>query len=170
MWKDRLHRLGLPVGAWLNDLKAAVRRGEPDQTPFTVSWVEAGQRHERTALLGELKSGVLRIAPGQKLAYVTDASYSTANAARIIELAQDADELFIEAPFLDQDADIAARKCHLTAAQAGSLARRAGVKKVVAFHFSPRYVGREHEIREEVQRAFRGSAAGRSAAGGGGAG
>ena len=156
VWKDRLHRLGLPVGGWLNDLKAAVRRGAPDQMPFTVSWAEDGQRHERTALLGELKSEVLRIAPGQKLAYVTDASYTIPNAARIIELAQDADEFFIETPFLDQDADIAARKCHLTAAQAGSLARRAGVKKVVPFHFSPRYLGREHEIREEVQRAFSG--------------
>lgn len=98
IWKDRLQQLGLPVGGWLNDLKAAVRRGEPDQTPFTASWVRAGERHERTALLGDLKSEVLRIAPGQKLAYVTDASYSNTNAARIIELARDADELFIELP------------------------------------------------------------------------
>jgi ribonuclease Z len=144
----------LPVGSWLTDLKATVRRGEPDQTPFLVSWAEAGKRQERTALLGELKSEILRIAPGQKLAYVTDASYSSANAERIIELAQGADGLFIETPFLDQDADIAARKCHLTAAQAGLLARRAGVKEVVPFHFSPRYLGRERELREEVQRAF----------------
>ena len=163
VWKDRLQQLGLPVGPWLNDLKAAVRRGEPDQTSLMVSWVEAGQHHERPASLGELKSEVLRIAPGQKLAYVTDAVHSSANASRIIELAQDADQLFIETPFLDQDADIAARKCHLTAAQAGSLARSAHVKRVVPFHFSPRYIGREHEIREEVQRAFRGFAADRSA-------
>lgn len=156
VWKDRLQGLGLPVGPWLNGLKAAVRRGEPEQTPFQVSWLEDGQRHERTVLLGELKSEVLRIAPGQKLSYVTDASYSGANAARIIELAQGADELFIETPFLDQDADIAARKCHLTAGQAGLLARRAGVKKVVPFHFSRRYLGRERELREEVQRAFSG--------------
>lgn len=154
VWKDRLRPLGLPVGPWLTDLKAAVRRGEPDHTPFRVSWVDAGQRQERTAPLGELKSELLRIAPGQKLAYVTDASYSSGNTARIIELAQGADELFIESPFLDQDADIAARKCHLTAGQAGLLARRAGVKKVVPFHFSPRYLGRERELREEVQRAF----------------
>lgn len=156
VWKDRLQRLGLPVGPWLTDLKAAVRRGEPDQAPFRVSWVEAGRPRERTALVGELKSELLRIAPGQKLAYVTDASYSNANAARIIDLAQGADEIFIETPFLDEDAGIAARKCHLTAAQAGSLARRAGAKKVVPFHFSPRYRGRDCELREEVQRAFSG--------------
>jgi ribonuclease Z len=158
VWKDRLQRLGLPVGPWLNELKAAVRRGEPDATPVTISWVEAGQRHERAARLGDLKAEVLQAAPGQKLAYVTDTSYSAANAARIIDLGHDADELFIEAPFLDGDAEIAARKCHLTAAQAGALAQRAGVKMVVPFHFSPRYLGRAREIREEVQRAFRGSA------------
>jgi ribonuclease Z len=166
VWSDRLERMGLSVGPWLNDLKAAVRRGEPDDTPFLVWWLEAGQRHERTVLLGELKAEVLRLAPGQKLAYVTDASYSPANAERIIALAQDADELFIEAPFLDEDAEIAARKCHLTAAQAGSLARHARVKKVVPFHFSPRYAGREGEIREEVQRTFLGVASVRSAVGG----
>lgn len=154
VWKNGLQRLGLPVGPWLNDLKAAVRRDAPDQMPFTVSWVEVGQRCERQVSLGELKSEVLRIVPGQKLAYVADALYSSANASRIIELAQGADELFIEAAFLDRDAAIAARKCHLTAAQAGSLARRAGVKRIVPFHFSPRYIGRENEIREEVQRAF----------------
>ena len=32
VWKDRLRRLGLPVGPWLTDLKQAVRRGEPDET------------------------------------------------------------------------------------------------------------------------------------------
>jgi len=72
---------------------------------------------------------------------------------------RDADELFIETPFLDQDAEVAARAFHLTAAQAGSLARRAGVKRLVPFHFSPRYLGREQEIREEARRAFEDSAA-----------
>lgn len=156
VWKDRLERLGLPVGPWLNELKAAVRRREPDQTPFTVSWVEAGRRYERTVLLGELKSTALRIVPGQTIAYVTDASYTDENAARIIELARGADVLFIEAPFLARDTDIARRKCHLTAAQAGSLARRAGVAKVVPFHFSPRYLGEERELHAEVERAFSG--------------
>lgn len=155
VWKDRLERYGLPVGPWLNDLKAAVRRGEADETPFTVSWLEAGGRHERKTTIGALKAEMLRMVPGQKLAYVTDAAYSEANAARIIELARNADELFIEAPFLDADAGFAARVRHLTAAQAGLLARRAGVKRVVPFHFSPRYLECEPDIREELQRAFR---------------
>jgi ribonuclease Z len=163
VWKDRLERLGLPVGPWLNDLKAAVRRGVPDETPFTVSWAEAGQHRERRISLGELKREVLHIAPGQKLAYVTDAGYSDANILRIVALAEGADEFFIEAPFLDEDAELAAQRFHLTAAQAGALARRAHAKRVVPFHFSPRYLEREHEIPEEVQRAFGGSGSAGSA-------
>jgi ribonuclease Z len=158
VWKDRLQRLGLPVGPWLNDLKAAVRRGDPDETRFTVSWTAKGERSERQTSLGDLKTEILRFAPGEKLAYVVDALYSEENAARIIDLARGADRLFIEAVFLDQDAPIAARKFHLTATQAGALARRAGVKRVVPFHFSARYLGREDEIRREVDRAFAGRA------------
>ena len=94
--------------------------------------------------------------PDGPLPPIPESNASQSGRARIIELAQGADEPFIEGPFFDHDVDIAARKCHLTAAQAGSLARCAGVKKVVPFHFSPRYLGRERELREEVQRAFSG--------------
>ena len=154
VWKDRVHALGLPVGPWLNDLKSLVRKGAPDREPFTVAWQAAGERHERRTSLGELKSEILRFAPGEKIAYVVDAIYHERNAEKIIDLARGADRLFIEAVFLEQDAALAARKFHLTAAQAGSLARNAQVKRVVPFHFSTRYRGREDEIRREVELAF----------------
>ena len=41
-------------------------------------------------------------------------------------LAQDVDHLFVEAAFLSQDVHLAEEKYHLTAWQAGSLARDAG--------------------------------------------
>jgi len=90
----------------------------------------------------------------QIFAYVVDTSYHAQNAARIIDLSREADTLFIEAVFLDEDREIAAQKHHLTAAQAGSLARRAGVNRVVPFHFSPRYRDREDRLRREVEDAF----------------
>jgi ribonuclease Z len=98
----------------------------------------------------------LAIVPGQKICYVTDIVYHEDNVRRIVALARDADLLFIDAGFLHQDAELAAHKYHLTARQAGLIARAAGVRAVTPLHFSPRYSGREAELREEIDRAFRG--------------
>ncbi|MEE9266612.1 MAG: MBL fold metallo-hydrolase, partial [Gammaproteobacteria bacterium] len=92
--------------------------------------------------------------PGQKITYVTDVAYTAENAGKIVELSGGSDYLFIETPFLEEDAEIAARKCHLTARQAGILARRAGVKRLVTFHFSPRYQERAAQLRQEALAAF----------------
>jgi ribonuclease Z len=157
VWKDRLQRAGLPVGPWLTDLKKAVRRGEPDDTPITIPAVAPGGGSDQTVALGQIKADVLQIAPGAKIAYVVDAAYHAGNAERIVDIARDADQLFIETPFLDEHAAIAARKLHLTAAQAGWLARRAGAKRVVPFHFSARYVARPESLSREVEAAFAGT-------------
>jgi ribonuclease Z len=87
--------------------------------------------------------------------YVTDVAHDAENVRRIVALARGADRLFIEAAFLDADRDHAARKQHLTARQAGAIARASGAASVVPFHFSPRYAGREAELLEEVLAAFR---------------
>jgi ribonuclease Z len=44
---------------------------------------------------------------------------------------------------------------HLTAHQAGTVARIVGAKSLVPFHFSPRYEGRETELAGEAPRAWR---------------
>ncbi|MBI2752119.1 MAG: MBL fold metallo-hydrolase [Betaproteobacteria bacterium] len=153
VWKNRLDELGLQAGPWLNELKHEVQRGAPEDTPIRASWTDGEQRHERSFALGELKAAVLRLVPGEKLCYVTDVVYHAENERRIAALAADADILFIESVFLEQDADHAARKFHLTARQAGRIARAARAKRVVPFHFSPRYAEREAELRTEVERA-----------------
>ena len=149
IWKNRLAEKGLSTGPWLRELKQAVLRGEPDAT-----LVHVGRGEDGYLPLGELKAHILRIVPGQKIAYVTDVVYHEQNAARIVELARDADLLFIESTFLQQDAARAAEKYHLTAHQAGLLARAAGAKSVVPFHFSPTYSGQEDVVREELERAY----------------
>jgi ribonuclease Z len=150
VWKSGLEDLGLPTGPWLRELKSAVAREEPSETPVTVRWREDGAIRERTVSLGELKEKVLRIVPGQKIAYVTDAGYTPENAEAIVDLARGADALFIETAFTHEEERRAAEKFHLTARQAGSLARAAGVKRLIPFHFSPKHT-------EEAERLVRGA-------------
>jgi ribonuclease Z len=155
VWKDRLDGLGIGTGPWLQDLKRAVLRGEPDETPIRAWWRDSGGVRERYLPLGLLKDQVISMGPGQKIVYVTDARYQEDNARKILELARDADVLFIEAPFLERDAQRAASRYHLTAAQAGTLARLARVRTVVPFHFSPIYPDSGTALTEELQAAYR---------------
>ncbi|MDI9571314.1 MAG: MBL fold metallo-hydrolase [Pseudomonadota bacterium] len=164
--KDALAELGLPTGPWLNELKDCLLDDRPPDFPVRIRWKETGEaRRERQAPLGELVEKIVRITPGQKIAYVTDAVYSAANVRTILSLAEGVDILFIEAPFLHADADQAARKYHLTARQAGILAGKAGAKRMIPFHFSPKYRDREEELHEEATTAFRESAEGRERSG-----
>jgi len=144
-----LATMGLRPGPWLNRVKAGVREGLPDDTPVELA---AGDRRP----LGELREQLLIVTPGQKIAYVVDTLFSPANALRIVQLARDADVFFCESPFLDEDLDQASRRYHLTAGQAGALARAARAKRLQVFHFSPRYEGRYGEIVAEAHAEYSG--------------
>jgi ribonuclease Z len=155
--KNVLQEMGIPVGAWLVDLKDRILGGEPDDTPIRIWRRHEGQEgEERFMSLGELKSSVVKITPGQAITYVTDAVYSDDNVRKIVELSRASEILFIEATFLHEDADKASQKYHLTAFQAGKLARMAGVKRISLFHFSPKYKGSGESLIEEAMRAFKG--------------
>jgi ribonuclease Z len=154
VWKSGLEELGLPTGPWLRDLKSSVARGAPDGTPVAVRWPEDGSVRERTVTLGELKEKVLRIVPGQKIAYVTDAGFTPENAHAIVDLARGADSLFIEAAFTHEEERRAAAKYHLTARQAGGLARQAGARRLVPFHFSPKHTEEADRLVAEAMEAF----------------
>ena len=154
VWKNRLQELGLPTGPWLRELKRLVRQQAPDNTPVRIRWHDHSGEHERTLSVGQLRGEVLRIVPGQKIAYVVDAVYHAENARRITRLAHNADILFIESVFLNEDAARAAARFHLTARQAGALARAAGAKHLVPLHFSPRYSDDPEALRREAAAAF----------------
>lgn len=156
VWKNRLVELGLPTGPWLKELKRLVRRGAPDDTPVAVRWHDHAGPHEHVLPLGRLRDEVLRMVPGQKIAYVVDAVYHDDNARRIVDLTLGADTLFIESVFLERDAERAAARFHLTARQAGTLARAAGVKRIVPLHFSPRYSDEPDALKREAETAYAG--------------
>ena len=154
VWKSRLSELGLPVGPWLRELKRAVIENRRDDYPIRVG-LTSRTSNERAILLRELRSAVT-VTPGQKIGYVTDVADTPANRQAIIQLARNADLLFIEAAFAQADAALAAERAHLTTVAAGSIAREAAVRRVEPFHFSPRYSGQEARLLNEVMAAFTG--------------
>lgn len=71
---------------------------------------------------------------GKKFVYTSDTAWDD----NLVELSKDADVLLCEASLLDSDSHLAA-KGHLTSSQAGMLAARAGVRKLVLTHLWPGY-------------------------------
>lgn len=154
--KEGLEELGLPIGPWLREFKDALYEGRDGAEEFRVAWRDRDKvRREKGFTIGQLTERIARISPGQKITYLADMIGSPENMAKAVHLAMDSQHLFIEAPFLDKDGDIARRKYHLTAREAGLIASRAGAKELTIFHFSPRYVGREGELIDEAMEAFR---------------
>jgi ribonuclease Z len=133
--KERLDSLGLSVGPWLKRFKEALFANTPPDTAFFAGDVDDSPVFP----LGELTEQIALITPGQKIGYVTDAGPGEANEHKIVSLVQDADHLFIEAPFLQKDSRLAENTRHLTAAGAGRIAGVAGVKRYTLMHISPRY-------------------------------
>ena len=154
--KEQLHAAGLPVGSWLKEVKQLLWNGMPDEHRFTVSLFFEHRREEREFTLGEIKHRFVTITRGQKIAYVVDARYDPENEAKIVALARGADQFFCESPYLDQDAAKAQDRFHLTARQAGLMAKQANARELIVFHFSPRYTGRGDVIVREAMTTFRG--------------
>ncbi|MBW2610171.1 MAG: ribonuclease Z [Deltaproteobacteria bacterium] len=153
--KEGLRRLGLTVGPWINQFKQALYEKLALDSEFPVSWEEKGTAiKEKRFILGDLAEEIARISPGQKITYITDVIGSAENYEKIIDLAKDSDQLFIEAAFMDSDRETARKKHHLTAGEAGELAREAGAKQVTVFHFSPRYSHMAMELKKEAMDAF----------------
>lgn len=152
--KERLSEKGLSIGPWLKEMKEALWRGESGDLCLKVPLEGGGGVEEKEFSLDDLKATVT-FTPGQKIAYVADCRFTEENSRRIIQLAEGADLFFCEAGFLDRDRDRAEERGHLTARQAGELARRARVKKLQVFHFSPKYEKEAEGMFREAEEAFR---------------
>ncbi len=152
--KERLINLGLEIGPWLREFKQALFNHQDPDSKFEV---KSGRENIRKKefILEDLTNRIAIITPGQKITYITDILYCKPNIEKAVEFAKDADHLFIEAAFLEKDKDIAEKKFHLTARNAGMIAGMARVKQFTLFHFSPRYSGQEDLLQEEAQAAYK---------------
>lgn len=143
--KTKIGKLNLPVGPWLGELKMAIRTNKYESV-FTIKG--------KTFSFSELK-GIANTTRGQKIAYVVDAVGSEENVEKIVELVSGADVLYIEAYFLDKDKSRARDRYHLTAKEAGRIAREAGVGRLEVIHISPRYMDDPETVVKEAEEEFK---------------
>ena len=93
-------------------------------------------------------------APAERGAVVY--SCDTSPCPSLIALARGADVLIHEATFLHSDAARAASDGHTTAYQAGEIAARAGVKRLILCHFEAPLHDRVTELEREARQTFNG--------------
>ncbi len=164
VYQDQLDVRAVPVA---DDGRAAagpdfvVEARRLDHEPTTFGWrvVEPDGRHflaDRLAAVGVRGPDVARLRdagvlevdgrtvalaevseprPGQRVAFVMDTGMCEAAVA----LADRADLVVCEATFAGADAHLARRYRHLTAGDAGRIARDAGARRLLITHFSQRY-------------------------------
>jgi ribonuclease Z len=89
---------------------------------------------------------------GQRFAFVMD----TRLCEGVYALAEGCDLLVIESTFLDGDHQLAVDHGHLTAGQAGRVAKDAGVRHLVLTHFSQRYSEPDEFERQARAAGFEG--------------
>ncbi|KOV59078.1 ribonuclease Z [Streptomyces sp. NRRL WC-3618] len=110
-------------------------------------------RLQREGSLGSLTlDDVSEVRRGQRFAFVMD----TRLCDGVRALAEGCDMLVIESTFLDEDEQLAADHGHLTAGQAGVVARDAGVRHLVLTHFSQRYSDPEEFERQARAAGYEG--------------
>jgi ribonuclease Z len=143
---DVIKEQGYQTGPWIGVLKEHILTGRLREH---ISFQTVGGLKESSVM--DLMDELVITSPGQKIGYITDIRYSQENIERVLSIASEADVLFIEAYYLHERGSQAYEKAHLTAAQAGMIARQLNAKKVVPMHISPRYHDRAEEIYREMK-------------------
>lgn len=145
--KDRLIRKGLKIGPWLGIFKKALRRNDPADSTLEISG-----KHYRMDSLWD----IAKITDGQKITFATDFAITAKNIERLAELAKGSDVFYCEAYFLEKDRQRAKQRFHITAKTCGLIARKAGAKKLIVSHISPRHIDCPDLVVKEAMEAFEG--------------
>ncbi|MDK9557043.1 MBL fold metallo-hydrolase [Marinobacter sp. M216] len=142
--KNGVEGIDARPGPWLHDLKMAVLRSSPDKL------ISPGNGYTYRA--GDLAEKLLIQNTGEPVVYATDFADTPENIKRMTDLARDAHTLFCESSFMLEDADQARRTGHLTTEATARIANAAGVRQLIAFHFSHRYARRRNQVYSELLR------------------
>ena len=129
------------------------RRMLPERlASYGIKGADVG-RIQREGALGDVSlDDVSEVRYGQRFAFVMDTRLCDGAYA----LAEGCDMLVIESTFLDGDIQLAVDHGHLTAGQAGAVARDAGVRHLVLTHFSQRYSEPDEFERQARAAGFEG--------------
>ncbi len=147
--KDALNRLGLMPGPWLAELKNHYLNGRHHE------FVTVNVNGEKKLLrVDQISRDIIITREGEKLFYLTDIRFSDTVLKKIKEFAYQPDIFFCEAFFNSQDEDRAKDRYHLTAKQTNIIAKTINAKKLVIFHFSPRYKGNFKRIYKEAMEGY----------------
>ena len=126
--REKMEARNLSPGPWINVLKEAfIQRQE---TEITV-----GDKVFRTDELTDM----LEVNPGTKIVYLTDFLLDDKTRSELSLFAGNADILYCEASYKNEELEIARRNMHLTEGQAEDIAALANVRELIKFHRSERY-------------------------------
>ncbi|HVO42814.1 MAG TPA: MBL fold metallo-hydrolase, partial [Aggregatilineales bacterium] len=124
----KLAVMGLRPGAWIGQVK--------DHTPGAGGTIELGGKAYE---LDTLRQELLTETPGKSLAYLTDFLLNEPAHQRLATALKGCTIVVCESQYRQADLDLAQRNYHMTAIQAASLAKDAGIQQLVLFHLSDRY-------------------------------
>jgi ribonuclease Z len=125
---EKLLAKGFKPGPWLKRLRGPV--AAPGET-VAVDGVE----HP----LGALQAELLVTTPGDSIAYLTDFRMTPATSDELAQALRGVNTVVCESQYRAADADLAERVMHSTAEEVALMAAKAGVGKLILFHFSDRY-------------------------------
>lgn len=140
--KNSLSDIDAKAGPWLHDLKMAVLKKQPDKLICPGNG--------ETYRAGTLASKILKQEAGQAIVYATDFADTPGNIRNLTNLAAGAHTLFCEASFMVADTEQAKRTHHLTTDATARIANQAGVRQLIAFHFSHRYARKRDAVYREL--------------------
>ena len=126
--KEMMDAREFSPGPWIKQLKQAFERREDVE-------ISVGDKMFRSTEL----FGLLSQNPGTKIVYVTDFLLDEKTRNILPVFAKDADVLYCEASYKNEELELAKRNMHLTEGQAEEIARLSNAKQLVKFHFSERY-------------------------------
>lgn len=144
--KEKMAEMDLKPGRWVGEMK---RRAGTEVAPWETIDTGAGEYP-----LQELTDRLIITTPGTEIVYLVDTIFNHETAEKIKRFVKNADILFCETSFLDSEKTLAEKYYHMTALQAGEIARDGNVGKLHPIHFSKRYERNYGVIYNEARTLF----------------